>query len=235
MPLQYDVQSLQPGDLVTMFDIDLSNLNGPVLRFTPGNLGDAEVVWRGNVYRACPIDASGFERTGQGKLPTPTMSIAANDIVVASTLTFDDLRGARVVRWRTFKHYLDGQPEANPNVHFPLDIYSVERKASHDTKEGIIEWELSAAMDQQGKMIPGRLMTQDYCPWRYRKWNGTGFDYTEAECTYNGTAYFKANGEPTSDPSQDKCGKKFVNCQARFGANNPLYFGGWPGLSRNNV
>jgi lambda family phage minor tail protein L len=234
MPLQHDVQSLQPGDLVILFDLDLAKLGGGVLRFVPGNLGDAEVRWRGNAYKPVPVQAQGFERTGRGQLPTPTMTIAATDIVVASMLTFDDLRGCRVVRWRTFKHYLDGQPQADPNVFFPLDIYEVERKSNHDTKSGTIEWELSASMDQQGKMVPGRIMTQDYCPWRYRHWNGTGFDYSNAECTYHGNASFKANGDPTSDPSQDRCGKKFSDCQKRFGATNPLFYGGFPGISRSS-
>jgi lambda family phage minor tail protein L len=235
MPLQWDVQSLQPGDIVTMFDIDLAKLGGPVLRFTPGNIGDAEVRWRGNVYRAVPVTADGFERTGRGSLPTPTMKVAASDIVVASTLAFDDLRGARVVRWRTFRHYLDGQPQADPNVFFPLDIYNVERKVNHNSAEGTIEWELSAAMDQEGKLVPGRIMTQDYCPWRYRAWTGTGFNYANAECIYNGTAYFKANGDPTANPAEDKCGKKFSDCQKRFGATRPLYYGGFPAMSKNDL
>lgn len=232
MPLSHDVQSLQPGDLVTLFDLDLAKLGGGILRFTPGNLGDSEVRWRGNIYRAVPVMAAGFERSGRGSLPTPTISVAATDIITATALSFDDLRGARVVRWRTFRHYLDDQPTADPNVYFPLDIYAVERKTNHDTKGGTIEWELAADMDQQGKMIPGRLMTQDYCPWRYRRWNGTGFDYSQAECIYNGSAMFKANGTPTANPAEDRCGKKFSDCQKRFGETKPLFFGGFPGLAR---
>lgn len=235
MPLQHDVQSLQPGELVTLFDIDLAKFNGGVLRFVPGNLGDQEVRWRGNIYKAVPVKAEGFERSGRGQLPTPTITLPATDIVVATALTFDDLRGARVIRWRTFRHFLDGQPQADPNVYFPLDIFEVERKVEHNTQAGTIQWEMAAAMDQQGKQIPGRIMTQDYCPWRYRRWNGTGFDYSAAECTYNGNAFFLQNGDPTGDPSKDKCGKKFTDCQKRFGANNPLFYGGFVGISRNAV
>lgn len=235
MSIASDVQRLQLDAVVTLFEIDMTRQGGGVYRFVPGTVDGAPVRWRGQPYISAPIKAEGFERNGKGPFPTPTLSCEAIDLVVASVIAFDDLRGGRVIRWRTFRKYLDGMPAANPNVFFPLDIYRIDRKSRHNTGEGIIEWQLSSDIDQQGKKIPGRVMTRDFCPWRYRRWTGAGFDYGEVECRYNGTRYFLANGAATANPSQDACGKKLSDCKKRFGDGATLPFGGFPGIGRNRL
>jgi lambda family phage minor tail protein L len=32
----------------------------------------------------------------------------------------------------------------------------------------------------------------------------------------------------TTDAARDKCGKRLQSCKLRFGANNPISFGGFP-------
>jgi len=49
------------------------------------------------------------------------------------------------------------------------------------------------------------------------------------------TSGFSSSKEPlvgggSNDPAADVCGKRLTSCEARFGQNNPLPFGGFPGL-----
>ena len=50
--------------------------------------------------------------------------------------------------------YLDNGATPNPDVHFVPDIYTIDRKSAQ-TKI-LIEFELAAILDQQGKVIPAR-------------------------------------------------------------------------------
>lgn len=222
-------QGLSPGDEIRLYDIDMTPIGGGVLRYVPGNLGDRTVRWKGNEYRALPIEAAGFDKTGRGQLPTPTLTVAREDIISAAVITFGDLRRSRVIRWRTFVEYLDGMPGADPNAHWKPDIFEIRRKTKHNAE--IIEWELGAAIDRQGHKIPGRVALRDHCPWIYRHWNGGAFDYTNATCPYNGNRYFEQNGNATANPALDRCGKRLDDCAKRFG-NAPMPFGGFPGMTK---
>ena len=220
-------QKLTPGSEIRLYEIDLSPIGGGILRYVPGNLGDRSVRWRGNEFRALPIDATGFDKTGKGQLPTPTLTVAREDIISAAVITYGDLRRSRVIRWRTFVEYLDGMPEADPNAAWKPDIFEIRRKVHHDAEK--IEWQLGAAIDQQGHKIPGRVALRDHCPWIYRHWNGGAFDYSRATCPYKGNIYIQANGQVTANPAFDQCGKRLEDCTRRF-AGAPIPFGGFPGM-----
>lgn len=220
-------QQLEPGAEIRLYEIDLTPIAGGVLRYVSGNLGEQDVRWRGQIYRALPIEATGFDKVGRGQLPTPTLSVMREDIIAAAVITFDDLRRARVIRWRTFVEYLDGQPEADPNAAWKPDIFEIRRKVHHDAEK--IEWQLGAAIDQQGHKIPGRVALRDHCPWIYRTWTGTGFDYSRVTCPYKGNLYFQQNGLQSGNPAFDQCGKRLDDCAKRF-QNNPLPYGGFPGM-----
>jgi lambda family phage minor tail protein L len=237
MPIAADSQRLAPGsDIIELFDLDCTPIGGGVFRFVAGNLGAANVKWRGNEYTPIPIQATGFEVSGRGSLPTPSITIAATSLVIAASLSIDNLRGARVTRWKTFLKYLDGQPNADRNQHFRPEIWSVERLRRHNTQEAVIEWELSASLDQEGRKIPGRIASRDWCPWRYRRSNGSGgFSYEQTDCPYTGNRFFKQDDTPTSDPRQDRCSKRLTGCKLRFGEFNPLPYGGWPGVGKSRV
>jgi lambda family phage minor tail protein L len=229
MPIAADIQRLDPGAEIRLYQIDMTSIGGGVLNYVPGTLDGQAVRWKGQQYIPLPIDADGFEKAAQGSLPTPTLTVAKDVLIAAAVVSFDDLRGARVIRWRTFVKYLDGQPQADPNQHFPPDIFRIERKVLQN--KTMIRWELAADLDQQGRQIPGRVATKNHCPWRYRFWNGGSFTYSSDPhaCPYAGAAMFLPNGNPTGDPAQDRCGKRLSDCRKRFGA-IPLPYGGFPGI-----
>ena len=232
MTIEGVVQRLAPGAQVILFDLDMAPIGGGVFRFSPGPIGDQPVRWKGNVYTSIPIEATGFEWTGQGSLPTPTLSMGTTNIVTAAIQAFDDLRGCRVIRWRTFAQYLDGQVEANSNYHFRPEVYFIERKSELNTRKKTVSWELSAASDLHGKSIPRRIALRNVCPFTYRVWGGGGFNYLNATCPYNGCLYFKRNGDQTGNPAEDDCAKGFSDCVKRFGQGAPLPYGGYPGVGR---
>jgi len=222
-------QSLEPGALITLFILDLAPLGLPNRwYFTP----ERDIVFGGQVYTAIEIDAQGFEWSGQGPMPQPQIRIAnANRVMSGISALYKDLVGARLTRVRTYARFLDGQPDADPTAIYTAEIYSIEQKTGHD--KTMIEWSLSAAMDQEGRKVPGRRVLRDLCMWRYRVWNPiTGvFDYSKVQCPYTGNQYFDEKGNSTT-AENDKCGRCISDCKLRFGANEVLPYGGFPGVAR---
>ena len=225
MTIAQDIQSLSPGSIVELYELDLTPLGGSLLRFYSGvSFNNANVVWQANTYTRFPIQTEGFEFNGQGQLPRPTLRVSN----VQGTLTpvialYNDLVGAKLTRKRTFVKYLDVvnfvgsvNPTADPTAFFPDDVYYIDRK-SNENKE-IIEFELASVLDLAGVKLPRRQIIQNICPWKYRS----------AECGYAGGAVAKADDTATGDINLDVCGKRLVSCKLRFGAVAELPYGGFP-------
>ena len=180
----------------------------------------------------CPYGATGFELTSDGRPPRPHLSVSnVGNFVGVLVSAYEDFVGATVTRWRTFQQYLDGEPGADPDQHFPADIFLINRKVSQTNES--ISFELSTPLDQTSKMLPGRIVQKRYCAWRYRIYDSaqSAFSYTYAECPYTGSTYFSTDGQPTNTPAQDQCGKRLSDCKLRF-PNVTLPFGGFPGIKR---
>jgi lambda family phage minor tail protein L len=225
-----DIQKLEPGSLVELFVLDATALGGAVTRFHAGTNGlRTPVVWQGNTYTPLPVEAAGFEFSGKGQLPRPTMKIAnIGGAVGALVRDYADLLGAKVVRLRTLAKYLDAvnfpggvNATADPAAAFPDDVFFVDRKASENKVQ--VEFELAASFDVAGVVLPRRPITQNVCTWRYRA------NDASSACSYTGTGYFDANDAPVGSLALDVCGKRLSSCKARFGT-APLPFGGFPGV-----
>lgn len=225
MPIAKDIQSLNPGGVVELFELDATILGDSIYRFHAGtNEMYGDIVWDGDTYAAFPIEASGFELSTKGTLPRPTLRIAnVTGLIGALTRTVNDLVGAKVTRKRTLVKYLDaanfaeGNGLADPSQTFPEDIYYVNRKVSENRI--YIEFELASAMDLHGIKLPRRQIIQNVCAWVYRS----------SECSYSGGAVAKANDQLTSVLAEDVCGKRLSSCKLRFGETAQLPYGGFPG------
>jgi lambda family phage minor tail protein L len=234
--LSADVQGMSPSAVVVLFDIDTAPIGGTDIWYLcPGTVDGQMPSWRGHTYTPFPIMVSGFEWTGRGALPRPKMTVAnALGLLQGAVVQYDDLLGAKVTRWKTLKKYLDGQPEANSEVYFTPDVYYIDRKSAQ-TKE-MIEFELAALLDQQGKLLPARQILRDACPFSYRRWSTTlnafVYDTSANACPYSGGGMYNLNNDPTTDPRLDKCSKSLTGCRQRFGWNAELPFGGFPSVSR---
>jgi phage-related protein len=93
----------------------------------------------------------------------------------------NDLGGAKVVRIRTLKKYLDGQAGADPHAKFPDEIWYVDRKSNEN--RAVVEFELASKFDLVGVMLPRRQIIANVCQWKYRS----------AECGYTGPPVADAN------------------------------------------
>jgi len=221
-----DIAALAPGARVELFVLDATAIGGEITRFHAGtNALGGPVRWQGQTYLPMPIDATGFEISGRGSLPRPKLRVAnIGGAITALLLQFGDLRQARVIRKRTMVKYLDAEnfpggvnAQADPTQHLPDDIYVIDRKAAEN--KTLVEFELAAAMDLPGVMLPGRQIVSNHCRWRYK---GEG-------CGYVPGPMFDFEGEPVTDPLLDRCSKLLATgCKPRFGANAPLPFGGFP-------
>jgi lambda family phage minor tail protein L len=220
-----EIQKLAPSSVVELFVLDLALFGQGPVRFHAGtNALQQRVVWQGYAYEAFPIEVEGFEFNGNGQVPRPRLRVAnVTGAITALVLTYQDLVGAKITRKRTLAKYLDAanfsggvNPTADPLAEFADDIYYVDRK-SRETRD-VVEFELAASFDLEGVTLPRRQIVQNVCPWRYRG----------SECGYTGASYFNANDQTVSSSSQDVCGKRLASCQARFGQNAELPFGGFP-------
>jgi lambda family phage minor tail protein L len=226
-------QTPNPSAKVTLFRLDATKIGGDVKYFCQSAYETTGVTFGGVYYTPVDVQFSGFETSGTGALPTPRIKLSnTNGVFQAMVNTYGDLVGCIIQRVRTFRQFLDGQEDADPTAYYGPETYRVERKVSENPV--FIEWELAASFDQEGKMLPGRVIVRDTCLWRYRTWNSvtSAFDYTRVQCPYAGDDYFNERTEVVVNPADDRCGRRLSDCKARFGEDGVLPFGGFPGVSR---
>lgn len=215
-----DLQAVAPGSVIELFELQLdATLHGTaaLYRFHAGsNLNaNGELVWNGNSYLRYPVEADGFEYTGNGQLPRPSIRISnALNLITALLLTVPDgIEGAKVTRIRTLARYIDaanwstgvnplGTPD--PTAEFPREIYYIDRKSLENAS--IVEFELAAAFDLAGVRAPKRQCIGNVCQWVYKS----------GECGYSG---------PLPD-----CTKTVEGCKEHFGDDEALPFGSFPGI-----
>lgn len=228
--LPANLQSSSPGALVALYRVDTSIVGGPVIFFVEGAQNDTGVHFGGQYYTPVDVEFSSFEVNSTGALPTPKLKLSnTNGVFQAIINEYGDLIGSTVQRVRTFDKYLDNGSAPDPTAFLGPDTFVVQRKASENIV--FIEWELSAAIDQEGKQLPGRQIIRDTCLWRYRRWTGSKFDYTNVQCPYTGDKSYDFTNKVTT-PDKDVCNRHISGCKIRFGALNPLPFGGFPGAGR---
>jgi lambda family phage minor tail protein L len=239
MSITADIQRLEPGALVQLFELDASQIGGDVLRFH-GYAQQGPIWWQGEQYAPWAIEATGFARRGDGQQPAPTLRVGnigqdaegrpLPGVISALCLALQDLVGARLLRHRTLGRYLDaanfegGNPEADPAEHLPSEVWLIEAK-SQETAEAV-EFELRSALDFDGQQLPARPIVADICPWL---WIG---GYRGPWCNYTGAALFDAHDMPVADPSLDRCGGRVSSCKVRFGEWEPIHFGGFPSAAQ---
>ncbi|HBR4365118.1 phage minor tail protein L [Klebsiella oxytoca] len=247
MSLHADYQKLDPGDEIRLFEIDGSAFNmGENFYFHGYNIPhtEAEILaaggdesklpaksiwWQGTEYKAWPCELEGIESSTSGSDAQPTLRVGnINGSISALCLYYDDLAQARVTIRETQKQYLDSRNFSEENstadpTQEKRHLYFIDTK-SLETDE-LVEFTLSSPMDLQGVLIPTRQY-HSLCTWcirnKYRSGDG---------CDYAGTRYFDKNNKPVDDPSKDICNGTLSACKLRFGDNNELPFGGFPGTS----
>ncbi|HAS6095394.1 TPA: phage minor tail protein L [Vibrio vulnificus] len=243
MSLTSDIQTLEPGSEVVLFEIDGTAFDADVFRFqshlqnyteqeiqqaiaSGEDLLPRKITWQGRDYFSWPCSVSGIEATSDGSPASPQLSVAnVNGSISALCLAYQDMSQAKVTIRRTLAKYLDaanypnGNAQADPDQE-SVELWYVRRKLSED--KNAVVFELSSPADVAGLQI-GRKMTA-YCQWC------TKGQYRGPDCGYAGSAMFTDKDEPTDDPSQDKCSGTLKGCSLRFGENEQLPHGGFPAV-----
>ncbi|CAN7255922.1 phage minor tail protein L [Pseudomonas brassicacearum] len=245
MALIADIQKLEPGGEVRLFEIDGSEYGADILRFhghsiphTPAELlayeGSVDelpaksIWWQGNEYAAWPVQIDGIGADSNGTASRPVfMAGNVNGRITALCLAFDDLLKFQLTVRETMAQYLDavnfpdGNPTADPTQE-ALEIWFIDQKTGEDGE--VVQWELSSPGEIDNHGLPGRQMTT-FCHWAM-----TG-GYRGPNCGYTGAAMFDDDDNPTDDPSKDECKGGLKSCKLRFGENNELSHGGFPAVS----
>jgi lambda family phage minor tail protein L len=229
-----DLSVLEPNAIIELFQLHLdATLHGSADIYYFHNGVNAavtgNVVWNGQSYVRLPLEATGFDYSSSGSLPRPKLtvsnigsSITALLLQVNLITAGNDLGGAKVVRIRTLKKYLDGEAGADPHAKFPDEIWYVDRKSNEN--RAVVEFELASKFDLVGVMLPRRQIIANVCQWVYRG----------GECGYTGSNYWNAQDQVVGTLALDACGKRIESCKLRFGETAELPFGSFPGagLSR---
>lgn len=216
-----ELQKVAPSSVIELFVLELNTTQHGVTatyRFHAGaNMNaNGEVVWAGNNYLRFPIEAEGFEYSGNGQLPRPKIrcSNILGSISAILLTTPGGLGGAKVTRIRTLARYIDGanfpggtNPYGTPDstAEFPREVYYIDRKTV-ETRD-VVEFELAAAFDLAGVRAPKRQCIANICQWTYKS----------TECGYTGAAYYDANDNRVASSALDVCGKRLSSCTVRFG------------------
>ena len=238
MSFTQDVQSLEPGQLIQLIEIDGSEFGlDKVLRFHAHNIAGEgwasfaaenlpSIIWQGNEYDPHPYELKGMELSSTGSQPTPTLSVGnVENYVTALCLQYEDLVKAKVKVHTTLARYLDaanwiaGNPNASP-ADERVQLFYINSKSAETRVQ--VDFELCSPFDVQSLQLPTRQI-MPVCTWCMRGWYRTG-----TGCDYNGTKYFTKDGTPTTNPALDVCGGRLSDCKLRFGDSNPLPFGGFP-------
>jgi lambda family phage minor tail protein L len=188
------LQEIAPGAVIELFELELNVAQHGVAetyRFHAGtNLkSNGSLVWNANSYQRIPVEAEGFEYSGNGQLPRPKVrvsNILGTITALLQTLP-NGLEGAKVTRIRTLARYIDavnfpgdtnpyGTPD--PTAEFPREIYYIDRKTI-ETRD-VVEFELGATFDLAGVRAPKRQCISSFCQWAYKS----------AECGYTPVASF---------------------------------------------
>jgi len=224
-----DLSVLEPNAIIELFQLHLdATLHGSSDIYYFHNGVNAavtgNVVWNGQTYRRLALEATGFDYSSSGSLPRPKLAVSnigseitAILIAINKITTGNDLGGAKVVRIRTLKKYLDGEAGADPHAKFPDEIWYVDRKSNEN--RAVVEFELASKFDLVGVMLPRRQVIANVCQWIYRG----------GECGYTGSNYFNTQDQVVGTLAQDACGKRISSCKLRFGATAELPFGSFPG------
>lgn len=230
------IQQLEPGGKVKLVEVDCTEFGGDILRFhnynvdytqaeleefqkTGEDIPPKAIIWQGEEYRAWPYSLTGIEWDGTGKSPSPLLEVANIDGSISSMcILLQNLFGAKVIEHTTFRQYLPDGEDADDSMEFTQTWY-ITRKSSEDQVS--VAFELASPADFTGQHVPRRQIYA-MCHWAM---NG---QYRGPDCGYTGTKYFTEKGVPTDNPALDKCGGLCnSDCKPRFGAENPLPFGGF--------
>ena len=179
--LQTTLQGINIGEIIDLYEFQLNSAQHSattVYRYCNSkNTKGQDITWtdagtgQANVIQAIPLDVEGFEWSGRGSLPRPSISISnlLGTFTTIISLLPNGLEGCKVTRIRTLGKYLDAvnfpsgsNSDADPNSYFPKEIYFIDRKVIEN--RDVITYEMCSAFDLAGVKLPKRQILPDEFP-----------------------------------------------------------------------
>jgi len=147
------------GEIFEGYEIDLTPL-GTSQVFHLSSTIRQPTSWRGKIYQPFPVLAEGFVEEKNSAPSRINLTVSnVNKTLMQQVAQYDDLVGANVTIWRTYKNFLDGEVDADPNQHFPTRSYVIIQKQLMN--ESIITFLLSSKMDRPGLRLPRRQILRE--------------------------------------------------------------------------
>ena len=191
-----ELNKINPSSIIELFELELTvglhipagnpNNLDTVFRFHAGaNLNNfGPIRFNGNDYQRVAVQIEGFEDTGKGTIPRPTLTFSnlggitkdgtvmtMSDFLAIVILTTpgNDLLDAKVTRLMPLASALDNDnfvgdnPFGTPSTDRLQDrIYFIDRKSVENRQ--VVQFELVSVLDMQNKRIPARIVTRDLFP-----------------------------------------------------------------------
>ena len=191
-----ELNKINPSSIIELFELELTvglhipagnpNNLDTVFRFHAGaNLNNfGQIKFNNNLYQRVAVQIEGFEDTGKGTVPRPTLTfrnlggitkdgtvMTMSDFLAIVNLTTpgNDLLDAKVTRLMPLASALDNDnfvgsnPFGTPSTDRLQDrIYFIDRKSVENRQ--VVQFELVSVLDMQNKRIPARIVTRDLFP-----------------------------------------------------------------------
>lgn len=172
MSVYSEVVQHNPGAVIDLIDIMIEDRSGNSLDnlyFTSSQEFSGGIystfTWQGNTYTVTALRTTGLSFDINGPASQPTLQISNQDTVILGFINlYNDLRGVRVIRWRTTKSMIDNQ--AQPYI--AKNEYIISQLMEFSPKE--IKFKLISSMDRDRAKIPFRQVLRD-------KYNHAGEEY----------------------------------------------------------
>ncbi|SUO95283.1 phage minor tail protein L [Suttonella ornithocola] len=155
--------------LIALYEIDLTKVGGGITYFCPEvNEKGQSMKWKGREYHPYPIQAQGFEISGDGPAGRPTIAISnLLGWVTGAINEHDGIIGCQVIRKRVLAKHLDadnfinGNDDADPLAEV-VDKWLINRMVSLNSKAATFELASPAEMDNA--VIPARPILANVRP-----------------------------------------------------------------------
>jgi len=232
------IQRESLGRRIWLYKLDLTMWGETPLYWVGADTGavDKAVTFDGQVYSPFSVLVEGFALSTEGAFARPTFTASnKGNAFTALVHNNNDLKRTPFTRFRTYDRFLDDGAEPDADAIFDLETYYIEQCPV--LNKNVVKFVLASAIDAGNAEIPAETANKDFCFNQYRVWNPltSSWDYTGVTCDYTGTDMFDEFGQPTMDPTEDKCNKLWgTGCKLRFGT-NPNNFTACPGMSKVRI
>ena len=236
------LQEIAPGAVIELFELELNTAQhgtNEIYRFHAGSSlhNNDEVVWNGNSYLRFPVEADGFEYSGNGQLPRPKVRVSnILSTITALLLTLPDgLEGAKFTRIRTLGRYLDAENFPPTDALLTEDGFDL---LYEDGSSIYLEASTNPTADPTAEFprevyyVDRKVVeTRDVVEFELAAaFDLAGVSAPKRQCIANICQWVYKSTECGYTGELPTCDKTLDACKAHFGTYAELPFGSFPGI-----